>query len=143
MFEVFASTIIEKDGKYLLVQEGKKTQYGLWNLTGGHVDPGEKILSGAVREAKEETGTEVAIDALLNVFTDVSAECHSVHFIFTGHIVAGEPTPHDDILQCSWYTLDEIKRFPDNQLLNAWKCRAWIESLEKGVSYPVSMIAEK
>jgi 8-oxo-dGTP pyrophosphatase MutT (NUDIX family) len=53
--------VIEKDGKFLLVQEGHAGAYGLWNWQQGKVEEGETIEEAAVREAKEETGYEVSI----------------------------------------------------------------------------------
>ena len=56
-----AGCIIEKDGKYLLVQEAQKHVYGLWNLPAGKVEEGYTIAETAVKEAKEETGFDVEI----------------------------------------------------------------------------------
>lgn len=57
--KVVVGVVVEKDGKYLLVQEAKASCRGKWNLPAGHLDPGETIIDGAKREAKEETGSIV------------------------------------------------------------------------------------
>lgn len=141
-FKAFASTVVGKDGKYLLVQEGKPENYGLWNLPGGHVDPGEHLIAAAIREAKEEASLEVEIENLLGVFSDVR-DYHSFHFMFNGKIVNGTPKTGDNILDCKWVTLDEWKDIPEYETLNYWKFQKVIERLEAGMSYPLEVIAER
>ena len=54
---VVAGCVIQKDGKYLLVQEKQQKVYGLWNLPAGHVDEGETFEEAAIRESQEETSS--------------------------------------------------------------------------------------
>ena len=65
---IVAGCVIERDGKYLLVQEKQPKAYGLWNLPAGYVDKGEDIESAAIREAKEETGLEVKLAGEIGVW---------------------------------------------------------------------------
>lgn len=51
--EVVSSAIIRKGDTILLTRSPKWSNK--WVFPGGHVDPGESILSAAVREAREET----------------------------------------------------------------------------------------
>ena len=50
MKKVVAGGIIEKDGKYLLVQENQKICRGKWNIPAGGVDPNENVIDAAKRE---------------------------------------------------------------------------------------------
>lgn len=52
---IICGGVVEKDGKYLLVQESKAKCYGKWCLPAGHLDIGETLFEGAIREIKEET----------------------------------------------------------------------------------------
>lgn len=56
---IITGGIIEKDGKFLLVQEAKEKVYGKWNIPAGHLDFNETIFEGAKREIFEETGCKV------------------------------------------------------------------------------------
>ena len=52
---VVVGAIIEKDGKYLLVQEAKKRCYEQWNFPAGRLEVNESLEQAAIREVKEET----------------------------------------------------------------------------------------
>jgi 8-oxo-dGTP pyrophosphatase MutT (NUDIX family) len=41
---VIVGGVVEKDGKYLLVQEAQEKCRGKWNLPAGHLDPNETIF---------------------------------------------------------------------------------------------------
>ena len=64
---VTVAAIIERDGRYLLVEE--HTPEGLrLNNPAGHLDPGESPEQGVVREALEETARPFKPAALLGVY---------------------------------------------------------------------------
>ena len=56
------STIAVRQGGKLLL--GRRRDNGKWTTPGGHLDPGEKPLAGAVRELLEETGLKVKASQL-------------------------------------------------------------------------------
>jgi ADP-ribose pyrophosphatase YjhB (NUDIX family) len=55
---VHVSVVLENSEGLLMVQEGKRDVYGIWNLPGGHVESGEGVTVAGVREVHEETGLE-------------------------------------------------------------------------------------
>ena len=64
---VTVAAIIEKDGRYLLVEE--QTRDGLrLNNPAGHLDPGESPAEGCAREALEETAHLFKPTALVGVY---------------------------------------------------------------------------
>ncbi|MFF4771061.1 NUDIX domain-containing protein [Streptomyces sp. NPDC001255] len=60
---------LDTEGRVLLIERGWDPYEGAWALPGGHVDPGETSLQAAVRELAEETGLQIAPDALRLVGT--------------------------------------------------------------------------
>src|SRR5699024_10987316 len=65
--ELTVATVIERDGRFLLVEEYVGGRAVL-NQPAGHVEPGETILQAAVRETREETAWSVTPQALLGVY---------------------------------------------------------------------------
>lgn len=63
--DIVAGCIIKRDNKILMVQEAKEKYYGQWNFPAGHIEDGENMLEGAIREVKEETGCDVKLTGVL------------------------------------------------------------------------------
>jgi ADP-ribose pyrophosphatase YjhB (NUDIX family) len=63
-------TIITDDqNRVVLVKRAIEPGYGKWVFPGGYVDRGEEVQAAAVREAREETGLEVRLERLINIYS--------------------------------------------------------------------------
>jgi ADP-ribose pyrophosphatase YjhB (NUDIX family) len=63
-------TIITDDrNRVVLVRRAIEPGYGKWVFPGGYVDRGEEVRAAAVREAREETGLEVRLERLINIYS--------------------------------------------------------------------------
>ena len=118
---IVAGCVLEKNDKYLLVQEKKEAVYGKWNLPAGRVDIGETIEQAAVRETFEESGYKVELVAKLRVEHDDATR--PVLHSFKARIVGGELRfPEDELLDAQWFTFEEIE-----ELQRTGKVRAtWV-----------------
>lgn len=64
---VTVAAIVERDGRYLLVEE--ETPEGLrLNNPAGHLEPGESLVAACAREALEETAHPFTPEALVGVY---------------------------------------------------------------------------
>ncbi len=113
---VTVAAVIEKDGRFLLVEE--ETPEGLQlNNPAGHLDPGESPLEGVVREALEETARDFVPEALLGIYMARfvrSARLEDVTYVrlaFSGSVsepIVGRTLDHG-IHRTVWMTVDEIR----------------------------------
>ena len=114
-----AGAMIEKDGKFLMVQEAKPHVYGLWNWPAGHLEEGETFEEGAAREIKEETGFDVEIGKEIGEWPgDDNPQKRKK--LFLAKIVGGElKVLEGELLDVAWYTEEEIRAMSD-KLRSRW-----------------------
>lgn len=107
--EVIVGGVIEKEGKYLLVQEAKKKCYEKWNFPAGHLEFNESLEQGAIREIKEETGCDVKLDGVCYVANRILEDDLFVMIVFNAKLI-NENIEFDkeEILDVKWFDYDEI-----------------------------------
>jgi len=107
--KVIVGGIIEKEGKYLLVQEAKKKCYEKWNFPAGHLDFNESLEQGAIREIKEETGCDVKLDGVCYVANRILEDDLFVMIVFNAKLI-NENIEFDkeEILDVKWFDYYEI-----------------------------------
>jgi 8-oxo-dGTP diphosphatase len=66
--KVGVGAYIEKDGRLLLLQRTHNPFAGYWNLPAGYVEADESPERAIIREVAEETGLQVEVKKLLDVF---------------------------------------------------------------------------
>lgn len=117
---VIVGGVIEKDGKYILVQEAKKKCYGKWNLPAGHLEFNESLEQGAIREIKEETGCDVKLDGVCYIANRLLEDDLGMIIIFNARIVNEDiKFNKDEILDVKWFDYDEIIDKADDELREA------------------------
>ena len=65
------ATIVEKDGKFLMVEETDTNAQGtavVFNQPAGHLEDRETLFSAALRETLEETAWDVELTALIGLY---------------------------------------------------------------------------
>lgn len=61
------AVVLDEEGRVLLIH---KTDNNLWALPGGGHEIGESIIDTVVREVKEETGVDVAVETITGTYTN-------------------------------------------------------------------------
>jgi ADP-ribose pyrophosphatase YjhB (NUDIX family) len=117
-------SVIEKDGKFLLVQEKKPSVYGLWNLPAGKAEKQFSLEENAAKEVKEETGYDAKIVREIAVFHKEGDK--SVKHTYLAEITDGElKVPEDEILDAKWFSSEEIKKMnEEGKIRDGWAFRA-------------------
>jgi ADP-ribose pyrophosphatase YjhB (NUDIX family) len=140
---VHVSVVIRDRDRYLMVREGNEASHGRWNVPGGHLEPDETLEAAAWREANEEASVGIGIDGLLGVYTgDVGPTVRSVRFVYTGHLVTGEPAAADDVLEVRWWTPDEILAAADEDLVAAEMLRRIVADASLGLRWSTGVVRE-
>lgn len=110
---IIVGGVVEKDGKYLLVQESKAKCYGKWSLPLGHLDDGETVFEGAIREIKEETNCDVELTGICSI-NNRRHDGPIVHFVFATKLLSDDIKPQEgEILDVKWFTYEEVVAFGD------------------------------
>lgn len=108
--KLYVSTVIEKDGYFILVRENKKQCYGKWNIPSGHLEDDEFITWAAVREVKEETNLDVELTGLVVIYNNMYEDSNSISFVFGGNIIQEKEIVFDnnEIIETKWFTFEEL-----------------------------------
>ncbi|PCJ22292.1 MAG: NUDIX hydrolase [Gammaproteobacteria bacterium] len=140
---VTVATLVEKDSKFLIVEEICNDQV-VFSQPAGHVEQGETLIQAAIRETHEETGWNVTPTGLLGFYTYTSPH-NQVTYYRTNFIAQAEDfdesaTLDDGILRCLWLSLAEIR---DNQhKLRSPIVLRCVEDYASGQRFPLGAIYE-
>jgi 8-oxo-dGTP pyrophosphatase MutT (NUDIX family) len=139
---VTVAAIIERDGRFLLVEEDADGRRVL-NQPAGHLDPGESLVAACAREALEETAHRFAPDALVGVYRwhYAARDVTFLRFCFSGEILSvDEGRPLDkEIVRLHWLTVEELReRERDHRSPLVQKC---VEDYLAGRRYPLDVLS--
>ena len=100
------SVLIVDDGRVLLGRRRGEPGAGEWAVPSGYVEYEDDFLTTAVQETKQETGLDVAIEAIVNVVSSfLSPSLHFLTVYVLARIVGGELTAGDDLAAVEWFPL--------------------------------------
>lgn len=138
---VTVATVIEDNGRFLLVEEQQNGQLVL-NQPAGHLEPNESLIEAASRETLEETGWTVEVQGVVGIGLYTSPRNGVTYCRTTFHAKA---LSHDaqraldtGIVRAVWMTLEEIRAASDR--LRSPMVLTVIEQYRSGHRYPLSMI---
>ena len=142
---IVVAGIIEKDGRFLLVEEREADGQITLNQPGGLLEAGESLVQAVAREVLEESAYAFFPEAFLGAYhlsyrfpdgEDVSY----IRFAFTGSV--GEQAMREldpDIVRIHWMTKEELLACVDrHRSVVVMQC---IEDYLAGQRFPLSAIA--
>jgi 8-oxo-dGTP pyrophosphatase MutT (NUDIX family) len=140
---VTVAAVVERDGKFLLVEE--HTEEGIrLNQPAGHLEDGESVLAAVVRETLEESAYLIAPTALVGVYRWRVADRGRTYlrFTFAARIIAHTPErPLDTgIIRAVWLDYAGVTATAATHRNGLVQC--CIEDYRAGHRYPLELLRE-
>jgi 8-oxo-dGTP diphosphatase len=111
---VTAGAFLVRPGAVLLGRRAPHKSFaGMWDVIGGHVEPGETPWAALVRELNEEIGVVAAAGVPLATLAPGTATPAVLH-LYAIHAWTGTPTlRNDEHVALRWFTPAAAMRLPD------------------------------
>jgi len=110
--DVTVAAIVEREGRFLLVEE-ETVDGPMLNQPAGHLEPTESLVEGAARETLEETAYEFMPEYLVGVYhwRHPGRNVTYLRFAFSGRLGAHHPGRALDagIVRALWLTAAEVR----------------------------------
>jgi ADP-ribose pyrophosphatase YjhB (NUDIX family) len=112
-----SAVVADQTGAILLIE---RTDNGLWTIPGGGMEVGETIAQTAIREVKEETGLDVAVERLVGIYSNPR---HVIEYsdgevrqqfsvCFACRVTGGQMATSSESRRVGFFGPDEIEAMP-------------------------------
>lgn len=123
--KVAVAVCIMQDERLLLIKRGNDPLRDYWAMPAGFMEWDEDPQAAARREVAEETGLEVSIDRLLDVFhTPDDGGLANIVIVYAASITGGVMQPDDDAQAVAWFTRDNVPDriafLPSQTIIRRW-----------------------
>jgi ADP-ribose pyrophosphatase YjhB (NUDIX family) len=140
---VVVAAIVERDGRFLLVEEQADGAVVL-NQPAGHLDEGETLIDAVIRETLEETAWHIAPEALLGVYRwpHPTKDVTYLRFAFIARALHEETGRALDrgCLRALWLTPEEIRAAHTRH--RSPQVERCLNDYLAGIRYPLDLLKE-
>ncbi len=128
--KVMVGSVVHWEERVLLCRREIEPRAGYWTLPAGFMENGETTEQGALREAREETGADIALDHVLAVYN--IPRISQVQVIYAGRLLSPDVYAGDETLEVGLFNWGAIPwddlAFPSVR----WALEHWREALQTG-----------
>ena len=116
--------VVIEDGRALLIRRGSEPLRGQWSIPGGTLELGESLQEGVARELLEETGLQVRVLDLIEVFDRIYTEMNEggggtaqrpkFHYVIIDYLcerIGGQACAGSDVTDVAFAREDELEKF--------------------------------
>ena len=116
--------VVIENGQALLIKRGSEPLLGQWSIPGGTLELGESLQQGVARELLEETGLEVQVLDMIEVFDRIFLDPAAskskdksrpkYHYVIVDYLcerLAGEAQAGSDVTDIAYATEQELEKF--------------------------------
>jgi 8-oxo-dGTP diphosphatase len=106
--------VVIHEGRALLIKRGSEPLKDQWSIPGGTLELGESIQEGVRRELLEETGIEVRVGELIEVFDRIFRDAAGkiqYHFVIVDYLcekLSGEARAASDVTDVAWVNEEDL-----------------------------------
>jgi ADP-ribose pyrophosphatase YjhB (NUDIX family) len=106
--------VIVQSGRVLLVRRDTEPLRGEWSVPGGMLELGEKLRDGICREVQEETGLDVEVGEVLDVFDSIFTDPlgrTQYHYVLIDYLckpLSGEAHAASDVSDVRWVSAEAL-----------------------------------
>ncbi len=98
--------LVEHEGSLVLIRRLADPLAGYWAPPAGYVELGESVPEAVVRETREETGLEIVLDGLFDVYS--RADVNVLIVAYRAHVIGGVLTAGDDAIEAGLFAPGEL-----------------------------------
>jgi 8-oxo-dGTP diphosphatase len=109
--------IILDRGRVLLVERGKPPLQGYWSLPGGVLEVGESLADGIRREIREETGLEIELLGVVEIFERIMRDADGLpeyHYVLIDYLcrsTGGTLCASSDCARAEWVPRRRLREY--------------------------------
>lgn len=139
---VVVASVVERDGRFLVVEERDEEGRLVINQPAGHLDRGETLIAAARRETLEETAWHTEPLAIIGIYTYPRPGTDIVYMrcCYHSRALRHEPDRPLDypVERVCWYTREELlERRPMHRSPLVMRC---IEDYLAGRRFPIDLV---
>ncbi|MFG6136619.1 NUDIX domain-containing protein [Halomonas sp. B23F22_10] len=142
---VTVATVVERAGRFLIVEEDRGGPHTVFNQPAGHLEPDERIQDAALRELREETAWQVGLSDYLGIYVYRAPDGTTFHSHgFYGMALARLGNELDPAIQAThWVTLEELEALERLGRLRSPLVLRRVRDALAGRFYPMDVIHER
>lgn len=107
--KVGAGALVEREESLLLLQRAHAPFQGCWNIPAGYVEADEHPAQAVVREVREETGLEVTVERLVDVyFFDDDPRGNGILLVYWCQVVGGDMRESPESTSAIFFAKDDL-----------------------------------
>ena len=116
--------VVIEDGRALLIRRGSEPLRGQWSIPGGTLEIGESLQAGVARELLEETGLQVRVLDLIEVFDRIyvqpsdggggTPQRPKFHYVIIDYLcerISGEARAGSDVTDVAFVREEELQNY--------------------------------
>jgi 8-oxo-dGTP diphosphatase len=112
--------VVVRDGRALIIKRAHEPRRGEWSIPGGTVELGEPLTDAVRRELREETGLEVIVGPVIEMFDRIHRDGDGrirYHFVIIDYLCEapeGDPVAGTDALDVAWVSAGDLEAYNVN-----------------------------